>query len=614
MSLGLGGVGQQQNVQSAQSVQVGTLSDAAKQAQTLQMVENLKPGQSLAGQIKSLDGNTVIVDLGNDVELSAKVESGTNLQVGQQVIFEVKSNQNLKLALSPLFTNSMANLSAAKNALAAANMPASAANLQMVNHMMQEGLSINRQSLWSMRSMTGQIGMQHTSAVVELAAMGVEITPENVQQLENYHNMQYQILDATDELQQGISGLIQNMAASGQETEAVQLMQTMLETLQGDAEALNGNGQIVNAEGQTVNAEGQTVNAEGKVVNAEGQSVATNGQAGEVVTQNQNSLIDGKVLDQGQGMTAEGELAGNGNLNGLGGGNESAGNTQTVAGNANGQGAQNTVALETGIETGTAVAQTREQSQNQIPTALQDLNALLQQNPEEVLKTLHREGLSFKDLASRFDTEFKGAVEKQFLLEAESFADKDTVKEYYQKLGNKVSQLLQNLTESGKGDTAPAQTLQGMQQNLNFMEAVNQVFPYLQIPLKASMENAHGDLYVYANQKRHATSDGSVSALLHLEMQNLGDLDVYVKLLQNNVSTHFYVEDESIIDFLEEHMDLLTERLEGKGYSVANKVSSREQLGTEEGTKSEDVINRIREREGTSDQVLVSMNAFDVRA
>ena len=71
---------------------------------------------------------------------------------------------------------------------------------------------------------------------------------------------------------------------------------------------------------------------------------------------------------------------------------------------------------------------------------------------------------------------------------------------------------------------------------------------------------------------------------------------------------------ESIIDFLEEHMDLLTERLEGKGYSVANKVSSREQLGTEEGTKSEDVINRIREREGTSDQVLVSMNAFDVRA
>ena len=126
------------------------------------------------------------------------------------------------------------------------------------------------------------------------------------------------------------------------------------------------------------------------------------------------------------------------------------------------------------------------------------------------------------------------------------------------------------------------------------------------------MENAHGDLYVYANQKRHATSDGSVSALLHLEMQNLGDLDVYVKLLQNNVSTHFYVEDESIIDFLEEHMDLLTERLEGKGYSVANKVSSREQLGAEEGTKSEDVINRIREREGTSDQVLVSMNAFDV--
>ena len=49
-------------------------------------------------------------------------------------------------------------------------------------------------------------------------------------------------------------------------------------------------------------------------------------------------------------------------------------------------------------------------------------------------------------------------------------------------------------------------------------------------------------------------------------MQFLGPLDVYVKLKDMNVSTQFTLADEKTLDFIVGHMDLLTQRLESKGY------------------------------------------------
>ena len=62
------------------------------------------------------------------------------------------------------------------------------------------------------------------------------------------------------------------------------------------------------------------------------------------------------------------------------------------------------------------------------------------------------------------------------------------------------------------------------------------------------------------------------TALLHLDMEHLGPVDVYVSMdtssAASKLSTNFYVADDSILDFLNDHMDELTARLEAKGYSV----------------------------------------------
>jgi hypothetical protein len=81
-------------------------------------------------------------------------------------------------------------------------------------------------------------------------------------------------------------------------------------------------------------------------------------------------------------------------------------------------------------------------------------------------------------------------------------------------------------------------------------------------------QNAHGDLYVYQNKHRKLSEDGSVSAVLHLDMENLGPVDVFVKLLDTKVTTNFYVMDDSTLSLINENIHILDERLEKRGYSL----------------------------------------------
>jgi len=218
----------------------------------------------------------------------------------------------------------------------------------------------------------------------------------------------------------------------------------------------------------------------------------------------------------------------------------------------------------------------------------------------------------YQDAGKAFQKLFTGLLREQWQIEPEDVANKSDVKELYQKLEQQSARLLQVMENFDKSASTAGKTVQQLNQNMEFLHAVNQVFPYIQLPLRASMNNAHGDLYVYMNRKENQSQDGSVSALLHLEMDNIGNLDIYVKLQNQNVQTHFYLQNDTMIDFISEHMDMLNDRLQKKGYSVQSEVTGRteEQSGNQ---NQDDVISRMRGT-GRNDKSLVAMTSFDVRA
>lgn len=164
-----------------------------------------------------------------------------------------------------------------------------------------------------------------------------------------------------------------------------------------------------------------------------------------------------------------------------------------------------------------------------------------------------------------------------FLLEPEDIADSEKVQNYYDELNEKLTkleQLSQKLTEHTSENNTAA-TPKQMRQNLSFMEAVNNVFPYLQLPLKFKQTPAHGELYVYEKKKTLKPSD-TLSALLHLELEALGTTDIFVTLAGNHVTTRFSMTDKESGDLIRTELPKLTETLAIKGYTLQSEVSVRE--------------------------------------
>ena len=88
-------------------------------------------------------------------------------------------------------------------------------------------------------------------------------------------------------------------------------------------------------------------------------------------------------------------------------------------------------------------------------------------------------------------------------------------------------------------------------------------------------------------------------------MEHLGKMDIYVALEDKKVSTNFYLEKEEYLDFIEANMDILSGRLQKRGYECTIKASLRNE-------EEESVMKMIEKQQGQS--ILLSTQAFDVRA
>jgi flagellar hook-length control protein FliK len=132
------------------------------------------------------------------------------------------------------------------------------------------------------------------------------------------------------------------------------------------------------------------------------------------------------------------------------------------------------------------------------------------------------------------------------------------------------------------------------------------MYTYVQLPLRLQQGEAHGDLYVYANKKNLAAKDGPISALLHLDMEHLGPVDVYVSMNDAKVNTKFYLQDDEMLDFIMGHMDILTERLQKRGYNCTFEMQVRNQEEEEQSS-----IQKLLQQEN---HIPLAEYAFDIRA
>lgn len=212
-----------------------------------------------------------------------------------------------------------------------------------------------------------------------------------------------------------------------------------------------------------------------------------------------------------------------------------------------------------------------------------------------------------KEWIEKTEVLIKRTLEQHLLLKPEDVANKEKVKEYYKETDRKTQSLKELAASYGKAAVAWEKPVQNMSQNLKFMQAINEMYTYIQLPLKMHKEKAHGDLYVYTRRKAKGNAEEGVSAMLHLDMEHLGAVDVLVRLHGQRVATNFTLETEELLDFVEQHMELLTQRLKEKGYDCSVQAAVKNQ--EEQKQSFEQLLTG--EEESYSD---IKRFSFDVRA
>ncbi|MST58926.1 flagellar hook-length control protein FliK [Lachnospiraceae bacterium WCA3-601-WT-6H] len=265
--------------------------------------------------------------------------------------------------------------------------------------------------------------------------------------------------------------------------------------------------------------------------------------------------------------------------------------------------------------TDTAVTNgTPEASKTMLPTQKMIVDGTKPEDAAEVVLKLLKQGLATKDTAllrsvlQNFKIEgLPGELlQDAWSIRPEDVESSEKVEELYQKLGKQLKSLAGLLEENGQSSSNAFQAVTNLSRNVDFLQQINQTYAYIQLPLHLRQgEHKTGELFVYTNKKNLAGKDGRVSALLHLDMEHLGPLDVYVALQDTKVSTKFYVQNDTILDYLEANMEVLTQRLKQRGYVCNCETTLRTEL-----QQTAQAMAPILEAGGS---VPVAQYAFDVR-
>lgn len=518
----------------------------ANTEQVNRQIRALVPGQTLRGEVVSREGNNAQIRLLQDVLVDAKVDADIRLELGQNITFQVKNNGQT-LNLSPLFTN-MATEGTVLKALDMASLPVNENTVAMTKQLMDAGLPIDKNTLQQIWHESNAFPDAEILDLVNLHKVELPVTEENITQMASYRNLTHQLTAGIAETGESLTNMQQGLVESGDIEQAATIYSEVLKLLAFE-----------DAAGETVTGQQQT---------------------------------EGPLPEPGVDVTVTPEEAEQMPVQ------PSATAPEAVPG-------QKTI-----IEEPTETAPDNGQTIKENPGAEKTQEAPQLQNLQKLLK----QGLETKDiplLRSILHNSKVAELPEKLLADRWSIKPEDVesperVEELYQKLGKQLKGLSNLLEENGQRGSSAYQNVTNLSQNVDFLQQINQTYAYIQLPLHLRQgEHKTGELFVYTNKKNLAKKDGQVSALLHLDMEHLGPLDVYVALKDTKVSTKFYVQNDAILDYLEANMDVLTERLQKRGYDCKCETTLHTEL-----QQTAQAMTPLLKTEGS---VPVAQYAFDVR-
>lgn len=542
----------------------------------------LAKGEVVKGEITDLRSNEVTIRLEDGRQLHAKLSSAMELSIGQKAEFYVQETNDVLITLKLLADgDSSFTESAIDRALEAAGLPKSEAAAAVVRSLLTAGLPANKEMIQKMLQYSASNKGVELSTLTALLKHNLPVTKENAAELQAYRNFEHRLSGQASTLASALTGALQ----SGEVTPA--FTGKLLSFLFPEGAPSGDGTEALSA--ADAGAQAGTASTEGLPASAE-QGILP------------HPVTDGSVPPAPASETLPADFP---NL------------TASHPANAG----DNTAPVsEKGITplpqqtAPSAFSGTPEVFEEHTPLKQflsgaeyqklgEALSRLSQDSPE--LQKLNQDfvsgtltanklfsALSAKssphsgaDIAALFKDEplFSSLLEKtllgRFSLKPEDLTKEHAIKDFYEKTRATLSSLTELADTSGESSASmklAADTGSKMQDNIQFMNTLNQLFPYVQLPLRLTEQLTHGELYVYTKKKDLSAQTKEVSILLHLDMDALGPTDIHLSLLRQNVTAKFYLTEQDAQELISEQLPSLTEALRQKGYTLNAQVMKRE--------------------------------------
>lgn len=544
-------------------------------------IHSFVPGQTIQGELVARNGSEVQIKLAEDLVIKARLDQNMNLEIGKMITFEVKNNGQ-SLLLSPLYANVATDANVLK-ALEMASLPINESTIQMTELMMKAGLSIDRNTLQQVFRESNLYPDADIGDIVDLHKLSLPVNEGNLVQVASYKNLTHQLTAGVNQCLETLPDVMQSLLREGNLAGAEKLYQELLQIIQsGDnSNAFGANVLLQTTDGQLSVLKGEPGQAQ--ILNFPGDN-----QLLQTLLQPEN-VVFLQNLAQGD-------------------------NSQLLQTLREGDNVQLLQTLKMYMSESRELSDTAG-IDNQLLQFLmqgnnrQALQSLIRSDEGQLLQLLAKgtstseAGAKFIDLADFL----KGNLQNRWSITPQEVADAKQVEDFYNRLDRDLKNLTQVLENVNRTGSESYRAIVNLSQNLDFLQQLNQAYTFVQLPLRLQQgNNAHGELFVYTNKKHLAAKDGQISALLHLDMEHLGAVDVYVAMQNEKVNTKFYVQDDEMLDFLAGKMDLLTERLKARGYQCNCEMQTRECIG-------EDHVSGIGQVLAASGHVPLVQYAFDVR-
>ncbi len=541
--------------------------------QLVETARQMQVGSIFEGTVNSIKGTQVILGLSSGHNITARLDKGITLTKGQSVFFQVKSNDGNQVQIKPISLGGNAGNPTLMQALDAASLPVNERNLNMVNAMMREQMSIDVKSLQDMSRQIAQMPGADPTTVVELTKLDIPITESNVNQFQNYKADAGEVLSQIQQLVDDVPNSISNenltvkegidfhqqlilFFADDAELQTSDMPQARIQTPQA-AVQMDIAAQTTDNEVQMTNMQKEGADISAKAPTGTSLSEYVKGSIGEVLRNPTEFVEFQKMIEDFPAFVRE--------------------NPKYVS------------------------AEGKLLPDAPLKQFMVDFAKTLQ-NEAGAMDREHFKAMvdhkAYKNLLSHLITD-------KWTLEPEQLKQEYSVRNLYQQMEQQLHQLQEVVSKYPKANETVSNAAKNLSQNIDFMNQINQTYSYVQVPIRMHNQNVNSELYVYRNNKEQKGDDEPLTAFLHFDMDHLGGMDISVRMFHKNIETNWYLDNDDTLELISDNIHLLEEKLEAKGYHCEMKMNSASH-------KTNFVDDFLKTDEKTGGEV--HRYSFDVRA